>query len=127
MLCSWLVQHPPYIEALVMCRTAKLKKALLILGLAAGLLALAPSHEALAACLSAGQARAVIASGQVLPLSSIASTLRRHYSVDVIDGQLCAEGRGYVYRLTVLGPGGRVRRVTVNASNGQVLSGGLGS
>ncbi|MDP2622020.1 MAG: hypothetical protein Q8P46_17910 [Hyphomicrobiales bacterium] len=109
-----------------MCRTAKLKKALLILGLAAGLLALAPSHEALAACLSAGPARAVIASGQVLPLSSIASTLRRRYSVDVIGGQLCEGGSGYVYELKVLGPGGRADRVVVDARSGQLLSGNLG-
>lgn len=61
-----------------------------------------------------------------MPLSRIASTLRRRYSVDVIDGQLCAEGRSYVYRLTVLGYGGRVRRVKVNAANGQILGGGLG-
>ena len=109
-----------------MCGAAKLKTALLILGLAAGVVVAAPSRESLAACLSAGQARAVVASGQVLPLSQITSVLRRRYPVDVIDGQLCAEGRGYVYRLTVLGPAGRVRRVVINAFNGQVLGGGLG-
>jgi uncharacterized membrane protein YkoI len=45
--------------------------------------------------------------------------------VDIVDVQLCAEGRRYVYQVTVLGPAGRVRRVVVNASNGQLLGGGF--
>ena len=104
----------------------RLKTALSILALAAGLFLVAPAPEALAACLSARQARAVIASGRALPLGQITTTLRRRYLVDIINGQLCAKGRGYVYRLTVLGRGGRVHRVVINALNGRLLGGGLG-
>jgi uncharacterized membrane protein YkoI len=104
---------------------AKLKTALLTLALAAGILAAVPPQDAFAACLSAGEARAAIASGQALPPGQITATLQRRYRVDIIDVQLCAEGRRYVYQVTVLGPAGRVRRVVVNASNGQLLGGGL--
>lgn len=112
-------------EAGKMDTVAKLKTALLTLALAAGILAAVPPREAFAACLSNAEARAAIASGQALPPGQIAATLQSRYRVDIIDVQLCAEGRRYVYRVTVLGPAGRVRRVVVNASNGQMLGGGF--
>lgn len=112
-------------EAGVMSTIARLRTGLSTLGIAAALLLATPPREALAACLSAGEARAVIASGRVLPPGQITSALRRRYQVDIIDVQLCAEGRGYIYQLTVLGSAGRVRRIAVNASSGQLLGGGL--
>jgi hypothetical protein len=104
---------------------AKLKTALSTLALAAGIFAAVPPQEAFAACLSAGETSAAIASGQALPPGQITATLQRRYRVDIIDVKLCVEGRRYVYRVTVLGPAGRVRRVDVNASNGQMSGGGL--
>jgi len=104
---------------------AKLKTALLTLALAAGILAAVPPQDAFAACLSNAETRAVIASGQALPPGQITATLQRRYRVDIVGVQLCEEGRRYVYRVTVLAPTGRVRRVVVNASNGQLLGGGL--
>lgn len=104
---------------------AKLKTALLILAFAAGILTAAAPREALAACLSAGEARAAIASGRALAPGRITARLQRRYQVDIIDVQLCAEGRRYVYRVTVLRANGRVRRVVVDASSGQLLGGGL--
>jgi hypothetical protein len=105
---------------------AKLKTALLTLALAAGILAAVPPQEALAACLSADQARQVRASGGAASIGQIAGALKQRYQVDVIGGQLCEGGSGYVYELKVLGPGGRADRVVVDARSGQLLSGNLG-
>ncbi|HXK54880.1 MAG TPA: hypothetical protein PK405_09360 [Hyphomicrobiales bacterium] len=79
-----------------------------------------PAGAARAACLSPDEARAVVASGQAAALGPIVASLRRQAGVDVINGQLCTAGSGFVYQLTVLGPGGRVRRLVVDARSGQI-------
>lgn len=73
-----------------------------------------------AACLSPSEARAVVASGQAASLGPIVQSLKQQAGVEVINGQLCTAGGGYVYRLTVLGQGGRVRQVTVDARSGRI-------
>ncbi|MDP2734217.1 MAG: hypothetical protein Q8O63_14115 [Hoeflea sp.] len=83
----------------------------------------APAHPALAACLAADQARQVLASGGAAAPSHIANVLKQRYGVDVIgSGQLCESGGGYVYQLTVLGPGSHAERLVVDAVSGAVLS-----
>ena len=109
-----------------MMRARKFKAIPAILGLAAGLLLAAPAHPALAACLAADQARQVLASGGAASIGQIAGALKQRYRVDVIGGQLCEGGSGYVYQLKVLGPGGRADQVVVDARSGQLLSGNLG-
>lgn len=78
------------------------------------------SGPALAACLSPAEARAVVASGQAGSLGPIVRTLKQQAGVEVINGQLCTAGGGYVYRLTVLSQGGKVRQVTVDARSGRI-------
>lgn len=81
------------------------------------------SGAAVAGCLGGNEARSVIASGEVLPMGRIVGALRQRYRVDVVDGQLCEGGGGYVYRLTILTPRGKVRKVTVDARTGRPRGG----
>lgn len=78
--------------------------ALLILTFAAVL-------PAQAACLSQGQARQVVASGQAASLGSVAGRVKG----EILKAQLCQQGGGYVYVLSVKN-GSKVTTVTVNAS-----------
>ncbi|MHA7773663.1 PepSY domain-containing protein [Roseibium sp. M-1] len=78
--------------------------ALLILTFAATL----PAH---AACLSQGEAQQVVASGRAAPLGSVAGSA----GGEIVKAQLCEQGGGYVYVLSVL-KNGKVTTVTVNAS-----------
>lgn len=99
--------------------TRALAGPLLAAGLVVGLPVGAPAQGA---CLSGAQARALVASGQVLPLSAVVAGLTRGGTrIEVVDAALCPRGGGHVYRLTVLGPGGRVGHMTVDARTGQTL------
>ncbi len=69
--------------------------------------AVAPAQ---AACLSDSQARKVVASGKAAPLGSVAGRVKG----DILKAQLCEQGGGYVYVLSVKN-GGKVTTVTVNA------------
>lgn len=64
-----------------------------------------------AACLSQGQARQVVASGQAASLGSVRGSVRG----EILKAQLCQRGGGYVYVVTVKN-GSQVSTVTVNAS-----------
>ncbi len=64
-----------------------------------------------AACLSQGQARQVVASGQAKSLGSV----RGQAGGEIVKAQLCKQGGRYVYRLQVL-VNGKVRTKVVNAS-----------
>ncbi|TYC52000.1 hypothetical protein FMN50_19715 [Rhodobacterales bacterium] len=72
---------------------------------------LAAIVPAKAACLSQAQARQVVASGQAAPLGAVAGRA----GGEIVKAQLCQQGGGYVYVLSVL-KGGNVTTVTVNAS-----------
>lgn len=106
-------------------KTVRPIRALVLALLAAAPLLLAAPGEARAqgGCVSGAQARALVQSGQVLPLSAIVARLQGGGRAEIVDAALCGGGGGYVYRLTVLGQGGRVSRVTVNARSGQVVGG----
>jgi hypothetical protein len=77
---------------------------LMIVSLAAA----APVH---AACLPEAQARQVVANGRAAPLG----TLRSQVKGEILTWQLCEQGGGYVYVLSVRN-GSKVTTVTVNAS-----------
>ena len=64
-----------------------------------------------AACLSQGEAQQVVASGKAAPLGSVAGSA----GGEIVKAQLCQQGGGYVYLLSVL-KGGKVTTVTVNAN-----------
>ncbi|QDG79768.1 hypothetical protein FJ695_22480 [Labrenzia sp. PHM005] len=79
--------------------------------IAAIVLFLAAIGAASANCLSQAEARAVVASGQAKSLGSVAGQA----GGEIIKAQLCRQGGGYVYVLSVL-KNGKVTNVTVNAS-----------
>ncbi len=63
-----------------------------------------------AACLSQSQTRQAVANGQAAPLGAV----RGQVNGEIVKAQLCQQGGGYVYRLSVL-KNGKVTTVTVNA------------
>lgn len=87
-------------------RTRHVKKTAAVLLLFA--LSVMPAQ---AGCLSQSQAREAVASGKAAPLGSVAGRA----GGEIVKAQLCQQGGGYVYVLSVL-KGGKVTKVTVNAS-----------
>ena len=67
-------------------------------------------------CLSQGEARQAVQSGQAVSLSR----LRGGIPGEVLSAQLCRSGGALVYVVSVLGDGGQVRRLTVDAMSGAV-------
>jgi Peptidase propeptide and YPEB domain len=80
------------------------------------LLAMALPDPAFAQCLSGGEARQAVASGQAQPLGAISARIRGK----IVRAALCRGGGGLVYELSVL-EGNQVRQVTVDARSGAVL------
>jgi len=74
------------------------------------ILILAAVTPAQAACLSQGEARQGVASGQAASLGSVAGRVKG----EILKAQLCQQGGGYVYVLSVKN-GSKVTTVTVNA------------
>ena len=73
-------------------------------------------------CLSAGEARAAVAQGQVAPLSRILGAIKQAAPGQILPSpSLCRSGDRYVYRLNVLTSGNRVTRLTVDAASGAIL------
>jgi hypothetical protein len=91
-----------------------------IRALAVALLALSlngPGSEAMAqrGCISGQEGRQLMESGQVVPFPEAAR--RAGLSSDqVVEVQLCQAGGGFVYRVRVLQPGGKVRGMTIPAN-----------
>jgi hypothetical protein len=71
-------------------------------------------------CLSGDEQRAASAGGKTMPLATVIHTLHRAPK-DVIKAQLCQEPDRLVYRLTLLGRDGKVKRATVDAINGSMV------
>nr|WP_306265754.1 hypothetical protein [Pararhizobium sp. IMCC3301] len=65
-------------------------------------------------CLSNAQASDAVRSGSAKPLSEI----RRRVTQDggkIVSAQLCLQGNGYVYVISVLQPDGQVKNMSVSA------------
>jgi hypothetical protein len=71
-------------------------------------------------CLSGDEQRAASAGGKAVPLATVIHMLRRAPK-DVIKAQLCQEADRLVYKLTLLGRDGKVKRAIVDATNGAVV------
>lgn len=69
------------------------------------------------ACLSSAQVQQAIASGQAKRLSWIKQQLGNRG--EIVKVSLCNSGGGLVYRLTILGSGGRVVQLSVDARSGR--------
>jgi uncharacterized membrane protein YkoI len=88
---------------------------------AASAVAAEHSHRA---CLSKTEQRAAVASHRAISLGRAIRFAHRHgYRGETIRAQLCHRGERLAYVLTLLARNGKVRRVTVDAANGRVISG----
>ena len=70
-------------------------------------------------CLTSAEQRAAIAAREAIPLA----TVRQRVSGELLRARLCRDSRRLIYLLTVLARDGKVRQVTVDATNGTVISG----
>jgi uncharacterized membrane protein YkoI len=70
-------------------------------------------------CLTSAEQRAAIAAHEAVPLASV----RQRVSGELLRARLCRDSRRLIYLLTVLARDGKVRQVTVDATNGTVISG----
>ncbi|WP_050996512.1 PepSY domain-containing protein [Chelatococcus sp. GW1] len=108
---------PPYFGAMWGARTIFAAIALLA-GLA--------SFEAAAqgACLSPDETRAAVAQGGVVaPQQAVSAARDAASGGEVVRAELCRQGGGYVYRISVLRRDGRVMRIVVDGGSGRVLEG----
>ena len=71
-------------------------------------------------CLTGEEQRAATANGKTVPLAAVIHTLHRAPK-DVIKAQLCQEPDRLIYKLTLLGRDGKVKRAIVDATNGAVV------
>lgn len=71
-------------------------------------------------CLSQGEMREVVASGAVVaPASATRTAQAQSPGAEVTRVQLCRQGGGYVYEITLLQRDGRLVGVAVDAATGQ--------
>jgi uncharacterized membrane protein YkoI len=73
-------------------------------------------------CLSRNEQRAAIAAGEAVSLAKARRAVPRRIAGELVRARLCREGSHLVYLLTLLHRDGKVRRVTINAENGKVVS-----
>src|SRR5262245_10887025 len=96
-----------------------------MLALALALLAVPPPAAAQERqhCLSRAEQRAAIESGEAIPLAAARRILRQRLGGELVRARLCHESNRLIYLLTVLTREGKVRRVTLDATNGTVIGG----
>jgi len=68
-----------------------------------------------------GQARALIESGEILPLEQVLAILQRQRPGHAIDVELEHEHGRYLYEIEWLDPAGRVWELDVDARDGRLL------
>ncbi len=90
------------------------------------LLALTPTVPAVRAEMPQGrqqdEARRAREEGRILDYGTILARARAVVPGRVVDQNLQRRGNGYVYRLKILRPNGRVARVIIDAHSGRVLA-----
>jgi uncharacterized membrane protein YkoI len=97
--------------------------------IALALLVLAPdfiapaSAEGRLRCLTRDQQRVAIAERRAVTLATVRRTLRKRLPGELVRARLCQEPSGrLIYLLTVLPRDGKVRRVTIDARTGAIIS-----
>jgi uncharacterized membrane protein YkoI len=71
-------------------------------------------------CLTGDEQRTSIANGKTVPLATVIHSLHRAPK-DVIKAQLCQDPDRLIYKLTLLGRDGKVKRAIVDATSGAVV------
>ncbi len=85
-------------------------------------LAVFAASPAAAACLSDREARRAIADYGLLSMRDMRE-VAREMGGDFVSARLCEGGGGFVYRVAVIDPDGRVARLVVDAGSGAIISG----
>jgi hypothetical protein len=76
------------------------------------------------ACLNRAEQRAAVTDRKAVPLASAIKSLReRGPRGEVVRAELCSRGEKLVYVLTLLARNGKVTRATVDAANGEPMTG----
>jgi uncharacterized membrane protein YkoI len=75
-------------------------------------------------CLSKAEQRAAVAERRAVPLALAVRALHAHgRRAELVRARLCHHGDRLDYVLTLLSRSGKVSRVTVDAANGEVITG----
>lgn len=85
------------------------------------LLAVLPAHHALADKDDHIEARELLQRGEIVPLARILDVVQQRVPGDVIEVELEREDGLWEYKVKVLTPTGRVRKLYLDARNGAVL------
>jgi hypothetical protein len=87
-------------------------------------LPVAAAEVAQRACLNRADQRAAVATQKAVPLATAIKSLReRGHRAEVVRAALCNRGEKLVYVLTLLARSGKVTRATVDAANGEPMTG----
>jgi uncharacterized membrane protein YkoI len=73
-------------------------------------------------CLSRDQQRVAIKERRAVPLATVRRALRGRVPGELVRARLCLESKRLIYLLTVLPRDGKVRRVTIEARSGAIIS-----
>ena len=73
-------------------------------------------------CLTREQQRVAISERRAVPLATVRRTVRSRLPGELVSARLCQEPSRLIYLLTVLPRDGKVRRVTIDARSGAVVS-----
>ena len=96
---------------------------LMCAGVAAAIFVGPASADERLLCLSRAEQRAAIAEKVVIPLGAVRRMISRRTGGELVRARLCHDSGRLIYLLTVLARDGKVRRVTVDATNGTVIGG----
>jgi uncharacterized membrane protein YkoI len=73
-------------------------------------------------CLTREQQRITISERRAVPLAAVRRALRSRLPGELVGARLCQEGARLIYLLTVLPRDGKVRRVTIDARSGAIIT-----
>jgi hypothetical protein len=83
-----------------------------------------PANAGRNACLNRAEQRAAVADRKAVPLAAAIKALReRGQRGEVVRAELCSRSDRLVYVLTLLARSGKVTRATVDAANGEPMTG----
>jgi hypothetical protein len=116
--------HPRFTGGVLKANAMQSPRPLLLMTLALlAMLSLPAAAQEQPRCLSRAEQRAAIAAGEAIPLATARQMLRQRMSGELVRARLCRESGRLIYRLTVLARDGKVRQVTIDATNGTVIGG----
>ncbi|HEY2755985.1 MAG TPA: hypothetical protein VGJ01_09600 [Pseudolabrys sp.] len=107
-----------------MMPVARFFTAALAIGLLAGPAVAADSPPHRGTCLSKTEQRAAVATHKAISLAQALKNLRSQgHRAEVVGARLCRKGDGLVYVLTLFARNGKVTRTSVDAANGELITG----